>query len=82
MIAKSILRSPVPPSKIDIGKLNREWTEEYKDFVDVDDFVKHKLKKLIGQKPAYSEPTDVVLYGFGRIGRLLARELIIQGNGK
>ena len=24
----------------------------------------------------------MILYGFGRIGRLLARELIIQGNGR
>ncbi len=81
-IAKSILHSGVPPSKIDIGRLNREWTQEFKNYVDPDDFVKHKLKELIKQKPAFSEPTDVVLYGFGRIGRLLARELIIQGNGK
>ncbi|MEJ2595944.1 MAG: glyceraldehyde 3-phosphate dehydrogenase NAD-binding domain-containing protein [bacterium] len=82
MIAKSILHSDLPPSKLDIGRLNREWTEEFKNYVDTDDFVRHKLKHLIGQKTNYGEPTDVVLYGFGRIGRLLARELIIQGNGK
>jgi glyceraldehyde 3-phosphate dehydrogenase len=35
----------------------------------------------IGAAPAYEKPCDVVLFGFGRIGRLLLRELIIQGNG-
>lgn len=81
-IAKAILHNDIGPSKIDIGRLNREWTEEYKNFVDVDDFVQTKLKDFVGIKPAYDKPTDIVLFGFGRIGRLLARELIIQGNGR
>ena len=82
MLAKSILHSKITPSKLDIGRLNREWTEEFKNYIDSDDFIKHKLKHLIGRKPNYTKPTDIVLYGFGRIGRLLARELIILGNGK
>jgi glyceraldehyde 3-phosphate dehydrogenase len=82
MLAKAILHNKVGPSKIDIGLLNREWTEEFKNYIDADDFVKHKLKKIINQKTDYGTPTDVVLYGFGRIGRILARELVIQGNGK
>lgn len=82
MLAKSLLHCNIGPSKLDIGRLNREWTEEYKDYVDADDFIKHKLKHLVGKKPNYDKPTDIVLFGFGRIGRLLARELIIQGNGK
>ena len=35
----------------------------------------------IEKEPTFKEPRDVVLFGFGRIGRLLLRELIIQGNG-
>ena len=81
-IAKAILRSNIGPSKLDIGLLNREWTEENKNFIDVEDFVKHKLKSFVNQKKDYGKATDVVLFGFGRIGRILARELVIQGNGK
>jgi len=81
-IAKSILHGNISPSKIDIGKLNMEWIKEGKNYIDVDDFVETKLKKYIDIQPSYDKPVDVVLYGFGRIGRLLARELIIQGNGR
>lgn len=82
LLAKAILHSNVGPSKLDIGRLNREWTEEFKNYIDADDFIKTKLKDYIGKKTDYDNPTDIILYGFGRIGRLLARELIIQGNGK
>ncbi|MDD5694396.1 MAG: glyceraldehyde-3-phosphate dehydrogenase, partial [Bacteroidales bacterium] len=36
---------------------------------------------FIDKEPFFSKPRDVVLYGFGRIGRLVARELIQMGNG-
>ena len=80
-LAKAILHSNIKPSKIDIGKLNGEWIEAREDYVDAEDFVKLKLKDFIGFEKKAKQPVDVVLYGFGRIGRLLARELIIQGNG-
>jgi glyceraldehyde 3-phosphate dehydrogenase len=82
LLAKAILHNGIGPSKIDIGRLNREWTEEFRNYVDADDFVKHKLKDLISNKTDYGRATDIILYGFGRIGRILARELIILGNGK
>ncbi len=82
LLAKSILHCNVSPSKLDIGKLNMEWVSEGNNHVDTDDFIETKLKKYINIPPSYDKPIDVVLYGFGRIGRLLARELIIQGNGK
>ena len=75
-LAKAILHCNVGASKLDIGRLNREWTEESDNYVDHDDFIRHKLKHLINSKPTFDKPVDVVLYGFGRIGRLLARELI------
>lgn len=81
-LAKSILRCNVGPSRLDIGRLNREWSEEKKNFIDTDDFIKFKLKDFIGKKSEHKGPKDIILYGFGRIGRLLARELIIQGDGK
>ncbi len=78
-ISREIKKQQLPPSKIDIGKLVYEYhlDDEHhytKDFVEV------KLKDAI--KTNGIEPKDVVLYGFGRIGRLLARELMaLTGKG-
>lgn len=80
-LAKAILHCNVIPSKLDIGKLNGEWIDEKDNFIDAEDFIKIKLKNYITTKPKFKKPVDVVLYGFGRIGRLLVRELVIQGNG-
>jgi glyceraldehyde 3-phosphate dehydrogenase len=70
----------LPPSKLDIGLLTAEYIENpsknYKDFL------KEKLSKIINTKNNFF-PRDIVLFGFGRIGRLAARELIRQaGNGQ
>jgi len=71
------------PSKIDIGRLTREWTAEKDAFKTKDDFLKNKLAKYIGQPSAKLVPRDVVLFGFGRIGRIAARELVKQaGKGQ
>jgi len=81
-LAKAILHCNVNPTRIDIGKLNHEWVKERKNYLDADDFIIHKLKKFINDKADKNhKPKDVILFGFGRIGRLLARELIIQSNG-
>jgi glyceraldehyde 3-phosphate dehydrogenase len=66
------------PSKIDIGKLCGEWAEEAKNYKDMKSFVADKLKDFIGEEKGTIVPKDVVLFGFGRIGRLAARELISQ----
>ena len=81
ILAKAILNTDIGPARLDIGRLNKEWTEEKDNFKDADEFIKTKLKDFIGREKPYKKPVDVVLFGFGRIGRLLARELIIQGNG-
>ncbi|MDM9631971.1 glyceraldehyde-3-phosphate dehydrogenase [Robiginitalea aurantiaca] len=67
----------LPPSKLDIGKLTYEYhTEEENTYHNVKSFVLDKLRDA-DSYPAI-EPKDVVLYGFGRIGRLLARELMAK----
>src|SRR6056300_1061633 len=64
-------------AKMDIGKLTHEWRLS-EDTADA--FIINNLSDLF--RPATLEPRDVVLFGFGRIGRLLARELIVQeGSG-
>lgn len=78
-IAQTIFSLGLPPSKLDIGKLTYEYHLEDSKYNDVKAFV---IDKLRGAKAsAEIQPKDVVLYGFGRIGRLLARELM-QKTGK
>jgi glyceraldehyde 3-phosphate dehydrogenase len=73
-IAKVILSIDFPPAKLDIGKLAYEYRLEEDKYPDARYFVIEKLK---GAKSSEEiQPKDVVLYGFGRIGRLLARELM------
>lgn len=82
LIAKAILEEDVAPARIDIGRLNSEWTDEKDQFPSVNAFVRRKLKAFIGVPPRSTKTQDVVLYGFGRIGRLLAREITqFAGNG-
>lgn len=82
LIAKAILEEDIAPARIDIGRLNSEWLEEKHKYVSVKDFVHDKLRAFLGVAPRSSRTLDVVLYGFGRIGRLLARELTqFAGNG-
>lgn len=81
-IAKAMLELNLAPARIDIGRLNREWSEEKENFdYDIKAFLSAKLSYIINVAPRSTITKDVVLYGFGRIGRLLARE-IIQGAGR
>ncbi|PKP49680.1 MAG: glyceraldehyde-3-phosphate dehydrogenase [Bacteroidetes bacterium HGW-Bacteroidetes-1] len=82
LIAKAILEEEVAPARIDIGRLNAEWTNEKDQFTSINAFVREKLKAFIKAPPRSTKTQDVVLYGFGRIGRLLAREITqFAGNG-
>lgn len=81
-IAKEILESKVGAGRIDIGKLAFEWDQEKSNYKNQTDFINDKLKGMLGV-PNPVTPKDVILYGFGRIGRLAARELIAQaGKGE
>lgn len=71
-IAKAILSSDLPPAKLDLGKLTYEFSTG--NYSDARRFVLDKLSDAKDFKN--NQPKDVVLYGFGRIGRLLARELM------
>ena len=78
-VAKAIKNLRLSPAKIDIGKLTFEFHKKAPEHDDIFTFISKKLKTHKKQKPII--PKNVVLYGFGRIGRLLARELMLQ-NGK
>ena len=75
-IAQAIAKIDLPPSKIDIGKLTYEYHLEDNQHANATSFVVDKLKDA--KKSSEITPKDVVLYGFGRIGRLLARELMTR----
>lgn len=80
-VLKSLLKLDLAPAKIDIGKLTVRYQAQAGS-LELDDFVRQELKSInTGKGSLLSEPRDVVLYGFGRIGRLLARILIDQTGG-
>ncbi|MDO7135679.1 glyceraldehyde-3-phosphate dehydrogenase [Algibacter lectus] len=80
-IAQAIKTLDVPPAKLDIGKLTFEFQSEDNKYNNATAFVASKLKDA--HKNGSIDPKNVILYGFGRIGRLVARELMAktgQGN--
>jgi glyceraldehyde 3-phosphate dehydrogenase len=82
-LTSTIARCNIAPSRIDIGRLAAEWLDHDNQHSSMHDFVVHKLSKHIGKDKIILKPKDVVLYGFGRIGRIAARELIVQaGKGE
>ncbi|MBE9601023.1 glyceraldehyde-3-phosphate dehydrogenase [Pedobacter sp. MC2016-24] len=82
-LAHTIAKCNLAPSRIDIGRLASEWLEGNDNYASMHDFVISKLSKHIGKDKINLQPKDVVLYGFGRIGRIAARELIVQaGKGE
>ena len=82
-IVKNLYDMDLCPSKIDIGKLTFEWIEEKSKHKNRLAFLSKKLDFLIKPTKHEMKPKDVILFGFGRIGRLCTRELIKQaGKGQ
>lgn len=78
-IARAIKNLKLPAAKLDIGKLTYEYHKNAPEHNDIFTFISNQLISRNITKT--STPRDVVLYGFGRIGRLVARELMLK-NGK
>lgn len=80
-VLEAVSRLDLAPARIDIGKLTVRYQAQAAGTA-VEDFVRQELSRInTGKGPMLTEPRDVVLYGFGRIGRLLARILIEQTGG-
>jgi glyceraldehyde 3-phosphate dehydrogenase len=76
------MKANICPSKIDIGKLAFEWHNEQANFKSASEFINNKLTDFINKEHNIT-PKDIVLFGFGRIGRIAAREIISQaGKGE
>ncbi|WP_421753027.1 glyceraldehyde-3-phosphate dehydrogenase [Croceimicrobium sp.] len=74
-----LVQMDLAPARMDIGRLASEWLNEGSNFASAAEFLNSKLADFIGpDNMERTTPKDVVLYGFGRIGRLVARELMAQ----
>ena len=81
LLANEMLKMDLAPSKLDIGLLTAEYLES--GVTDANAFLSDKLSAMLSADNTKVSPKDVILYGFGRIGRLAARELVKQaGKGQ
>ena len=77
LLVTEILKMDICPTRLDIGRLAWEWLEEQNEYESVNAFLSDKLNEFLGPDNYHAAPPkDVVLYGFGRIGRLVARDLM------
>ncbi|MDT8397236.1 MAG: glyceraldehyde-3-phosphate dehydrogenase [Pseudomonadales bacterium] len=86
-VLQAMAKLNLSPCKVDLGKLTVGFMEQSGsdgEILDVDDYVARELAPLVGvDYQPIPRPTDIVLYGFGRIGRLITRLLLEQtGAGK
>lgn len=80
-ILEAISEMNLAPCQIDLGKLAYDfhYGKNKGLLTDIHTFLRTKLTQVVDKVDEH-EPRDVVLYGFGRIGRLLAR-LMIERQG-
>ena len=69
------------PAHIDIGKLTSNYMED-SEGLSVRRYIERKCRDILGKhKTVNHAPCDVVVYGFGRIGRLVTRLLVEKAAG-
>ena len=80
-LLKILARLKLGPARIDLAGLNEKFKERA-GAVTLEEFLRTELADIVGAD-GRNEPvsTDVVLYGFGRVGRLVARLLIEKTGG-
>ena len=80
-VITSLISLELGPSEIDIGIIAAAYLFDDKKMT-MEEFVINSVKDLVGKEGSVLEDAqDVVLYGFGRIGRLLARLLVEDSGG-
>ena len=83
-ILEAMSRLDLGPSHIDVGKLAVRFMEQVEqgNRITASAFTRRACAAVIGRHvQPLAKPRDVVLFGFGRIGRLLARLLIEKTGG-
>ncbi|WP_272947819.1 glyceraldehyde-3-phosphate dehydrogenase [Rothia halotolerans] len=80
-IVEALDRLELGPASVDLARLNKLHKSQGND-ADLDGWLRGQLSEVVGQQDENGHTDqDIVLYGFGRIGRLLARILIERGLG-
>ena len=77
-IVKALAELDLAPARIDLGRLVEKLEGPN---ADIEAFLAEELAEAVGSQAGKGEVRDIVLYGFGRIGRLLARILIDRAGG-
>lgn len=78
-LIKTLASMELSPCRVDIGQLAHTFWQERDDEHGVKDYLHTSLLNAMNGQ-SITEPRDVVLYGFGRIGRLLTR-LLVEKSG-
>lgn len=73
-VLRELVEMDLGTASIDIGSLASRYNKN-SEGLTLREYLERELAEVIGG-PEQVEPRDVVLYGFGRIGRLLARILV------
>lgn len=80
-ILQTLCHLDLGPAHIDIGKLTSQFMLDDKG-LSAEAYVKAACSSIVGRTDTVThEPMDVVIYGFGRIGRLAARLLVEKAGG-
>lgn len=77
-IVTALAELDLGPARIDLGRLVEKMDDPAGS---IEEFLATELAEVVGSQVDEGESRDVVLYGFGRIGRLLARILIDRAGG-
>ena len=74
---QALAKMELAPARIDVGKLAYRYLFKGEaNGLSIEQFLEKELLSITAKGNDVQETKDVVLYGFGRIGRLLARLLI------
>ncbi|WP_425298863.1 glyceraldehyde-3-phosphate dehydrogenase [Pseudomonas duriflava] len=80
-LLKALLELELGAASIDLARLSLKFKQAAAGR-DLKDFLREELATVVGKQGTEKRKgTDVVLYGFGRIGRLLARIMIEHSGG-
>ncbi len=78
---EAIMRLDLGPVRLDLGNLVTNH-QHLADEVGFDEYAAEVLAPVItGRTPLRPRPQDIILYGFGRVGRLIARIMIGKTGG-
>ncbi|MFG6158248.1 glyceraldehyde-3-phosphate dehydrogenase [Halomonas sp. 1390] len=81
-LVKAMMDLNLGPAHVDVGKLGVAFKQ--RGGGDAEAFLRDQLSEIVDAHDpdaGNGKPKDVVLYGFGRIGRILARVLVEKAGG-